>query len=242
MHNNLQPREALSCFVCGGKQFSLREVLWEELISEWELSTEETGYMNRQQGLACARCASNLRSIVLAKAILDYCGSSGTLYEFVTSNELSRTLRLVELNPAGNLTFLLSRMPGHQLCSYPEYDLMDLALDDNFLDLIVHSDTIEHIPDPLQGLRECWRVLKPGGACCFTAPTVVGRMTRSRDGMKPSYHGKPGEGGDDLMVHTEFGADIWTYILRAGFQECRIINVEYPAGLAFMAIKHPSGA
>ena len=46
-------------------------------------------------------------------------------------------------------------------------------------DLVVHSDTLEHVPDPVRALQECRRVLRPLGACCFTVPIVVGRLTRS---------------------------------------------------------------
>ena len=37
----------------------------------------------------------------------------------------------------------------------------------------------------------CRRVLKPEGALCFTVPKIVGRLTRSRDGLPKSYNGDP---------------------------------------------------
>ena len=55
------------------------------------------------------------------------------------------------------------------------------------------------------------------GRCIFTVPIVVGRMSRTRTGLKNSYHGTPGQGGGDYIVHTEFGADVWRYVVEAGF-------------------------
>jgi hypothetical protein len=36
-------------------------------------------------------------------------------------------------------------------------------------------------------------------------------------------------------VHTEFGADAWITVLGAGFSNCTIVAIEYPAGLALIA-------
>jgi hypothetical protein len=54
--------------------------------------------------------------------------------------------------------------------------------------------------------------------------------------MARSYHGAPGEGKTDYLVHTEYGADAWRHVIEAGFSECRIISVEYPSALALVAI------
>ena len=35
-------------------------------------------------------------------------------------------------------------------------------------------------------------------------------------------------------MQTEFGADAWTGLLRAGFTTCEIISYRYPAGLALV--------
>jgi hypothetical protein len=38
-----------------------------------------------------------------------------------------------------------------------------------------------------------------------------------------------------MLVHTEFGADVWTYVLGVGFSSCELVPVAYPAGLAIIA-------
>jgi hypothetical protein len=55
--------------------------------------------------------------------------------------------------------------------------------------------------------------------------------------MPPSYHGS--EAQPIYLVHTEYGADAWKHVIRAGFQECRIFSLEYPAALALVGVKAP---
>jgi hypothetical protein len=73
------------------------------------------------------------------------------------------------------------------------------------------------------------------GACIYTVPIIVGRLTRSRAGLKKSYHGTLEEVGSDFIVHTEFGADAWIYPLQAGFRSARIHAFELPTALAIEA-------
>jgi SAM-dependent methyltransferase len=145
------------------------------------------------------------------------------------------TLGILELNGAGGLNPVLERGTDHRCLRYPDIDLMRLDLSDGDCDLVVHSDTLEHVADPVTALGECRRVLRPGGLCIFTVPVIVGRLSRSRDGQAPSYHGDRQSRSPDLLVRSEFGADVWTYVLRAGFSSCAFHAVEFPAGLALAA-------
>ena len=43
------------------------------------------------------------------------------------------------------------------------------------------------------------------------------------------------QAGEDFRVHTEFGADAWTWCLRAGFDAVTITAIEYPTALALTA-------
>lgn len=223
------------CPVCGGTRFTDQQVLWPELISAWQLSDSEVRYINRQQGYCCQGCGSNMRSMALADAIVKAFGYRGPLEKFCRSSERSG-LKVLEINTAGTLNKYLELMPGHYLVSYPQYDITKLAFDSNIFDLVIHSDTLEHVDYPETALLECRRVLKEGGRCFFTIPIIVGRLSRSRSGLPDSYHGCSKEKASDLLVQTEFGADFWTTVLSAGFKSCKIHCLEYPAGLAVEAI------
>src|SRR5437773_3777614 len=165
--------------------------------------------------------------MALAHAILRAYRVGGRFRGFVLKRPW---LRILEVNPAGQLTQFLRRFPRHRLVSYPDVDLMDLPFGDSTFDLVVHSDTLEHLPDPVRGLAESRRVLRPGGVSCYTVPIVVARNTVERGDRPPSYHGVASS--PEHRVYTEYGADAWTQAVRAGFPECRIVALEYPAGLA----------
>ena len=230
-----KPGKVTRCVVCGSDDLHYVEELSAALVGEWELSDIEAAYVNRQQGLQCLRCGSTLRCMALAAALLRHCGGIGTFAEFSASPAAQR-LRVLEINEAGGVTPFLAKWPGHVFVKFPEVDMQRLPHADNAFDLVVHSDTLEHVPDPLQGLAECRRVLQVGGACVFTVPIIVGRLTRSRAGLAPSHHGNPAD-GNGYLVHTEFGADAWTWPLAAGFSECRIVSLEHPAAHALIAIR-----
>jgi len=226
-----------ACPCCGSNDFKQIDVLWDELVSIWQLSPHEIAYINRQQGFRCVGCGSRLRSMALAASLLNYFQSTDTFSQFVESNDIAKSLLLLEINEAGQLTQFLEKLPHYVLGAYPDIDMQSILYPENSFDVVVHSDTLEHIPDPVKGLAECQRVLRPGGICAFTVPVVVDRLTRSTKGRKPSYHGGGGSSAEDFRVHTEFGADVWKMVIDAGFSEYRLFSFEYPAGLVHFAVK-----
>jgi SAM-dependent methyltransferase len=49
-----------------------------------------------------------------------------------------------------------------------------MPLQSESVDVIVSVDTIEHVHRPADFLRECHRVLRPGGSAVFTTPCLLG--------------------------------------------------------------------
>lgn len=81
-------------------------------------------------------------------------------------------------------------------------DLQQLSLDDESCDIVVTSEVLEHVPDPIAAEREIVRVLQRGGYYVFTVPldpygaadTILAE--RLADGSlrfhgAPVYHGDP---------------------------------------------------
>ena len=222
------------CNVCGGLEIIDSIVLWPELISTWQISQVEVNYINRQQGTHCKNCGSNLRAMGLSAAILREYKYYCTLNQFCLSQS---KIDILEINQAGLLTQFFKKHKSHKLIEYPEFDMLDLKIDAESYDLVVHSDTLEHIPYPARALSECYRVLRATGICIFTVPIILNRMNRSRIGLEPSYHGQSGVLANDQLVYTEFGANIWQVVIEAGFSSCELYAFEYPAALTIIARK-----
>ncbi len=224
------------CTVCGSCEFSYHDVLWQGLIDEWELSAEEAAYIDVQQGFTCTSCGANLRAMTLAKGICGSQGWPGKLKDWL-STESAHRMQLLEINDAFTLGRHWRGLPGYRFVQYPEVDMRWLPFQDSTFDLVVHSDALEHVEQPVVALKECHRVLKPGGTLAFTVPVIIGRLNRTRQGLPASYHGRPGDHLEDHRVETEFGADVWTTVLEAGFSNCKLLTLVYPASIAVVAEK-----
>jgi SAM-dependent methyltransferase len=61
-------------------------------------------------------------------------------------------------------------MPGSCVDGISNQDVQKLTFEDSTLDVITSNQVFEHVPDDVLGFRECYRVLKPGGALIFTIP------------------------------------------------------------------------
>ena len=225
------------CPVCGGDRFAHEPVLWPELIEQWELSPEEVAYIDLQQGFCCTACKNNLRTMTLAAAMTKAFGFDGSLKDFCRNDPGIRQLTVIEINPAKNLSPFLQALPKHALHSFPQLDLQQMSFPDSSIDVILHSDTLEHVPNSKRALEESRRVLKPGGHLFYTIPIVIGRLTRTRQDLPASYHGRPGVERADCVVQKEYGADFWCEIFEAGFREISLTSLIFPASVAIHAIK-----
>lgn len=235
--------------MCGGQTFKYHPVLWKSLIEEWELSEDEAEYINYQQGYCCEACGSSIRTMALAKAIIntyDQKKPSLIFTDFINTR-IFKKLRILEINETGlhsylakNISPSFSRflyLSKYKYIEYPEYDMTHLNLKSESFDLIIHSDTLEHFSNPLKALKETLRVLNVNGKTIFTVPIVLKRLSRSRESLKASYHGSEDDLKCDHKVYTEFGSDAWNYLANAGFSKCSFYNFCSPSGIAIIGEK-----
>jgi SAM-dependent methyltransferase len=225
------------CPVCGGNQFTREPVVWPELIEQWKLSPDEVAYIDLQQGFCCTNCKNNLRTMTLAAAVTRAFGFEGSFKDFCRNDPGVRQLAVIEINPAKNLSPFLQVLPKHALHSFPQLDMQRMSFADSSIDVIIHSDTLEHVADSKAALKESQRVLKPGGHLFYTVPIVIGRLTRTRRGLPPSYHGRPGVNRTDCIVQTEYGADFWCEVFEAGFAQVTLTSLIFPAAVAISVTK-----
>jgi SAM-dependent methyltransferase len=150
----------------------------------------------------------------------------------------TRALRVAEINPIDGLHDQLVRLPqftgsdydpaqesGTPSASARSEDLTRLSYADSSFDLVLTSETLEHVSDLDAALREIHRVLAAGGRHVFTVPQLPGMPeTFSRSVTLPdgSIHDLAPRiahpGGDwGYPVFTEFGADLPELLERVGF-------------------------
>ena len=233
------------CRVCGrfGPMLYRRWVIPPRLEQLWGLSPRLAEALARKESNDCFRCGAKLRARRLARVLLDRfpIGSppapARSVADWVVDPAI-RDLRVAEINVVEGLHGVLGRLPRHAYSEFREClapgevlegvrseDLGRLTYPDESFDLVLTSETLEHVPDLEAALREVRRVLVPGGWHLFTVPLLPGvAATFARTVVRPDgtleHRATPirHPGGDvDYLVFTEFGADLPELLRAAGF-------------------------
>ena len=248
-----------SCICCGksGWWFK-RKVLWPTLISEWELSSRNVALLDERDGRRCHWCGMALRHQILMSAIIrvfsEKLPEPANSFMELVGKQSFRLLRIAEINSAGDMHQTLKNLPhlhyseyGSKNSAIRSEDITALSYADDFFDLVITSDTLEHVPDVRTALAETRRILKPGGYHIFTTPVLWDRpLTKTRARIssgslehlaKPSYHGDRQNRNEDYLVFHEFGADFVELAKNAGFEMDVMADPSNPLNVAFIARK-----
>lgn len=96
------------------------------------------------------------------------------------------------------------------------FDLHEIPLEDNRFDVIFCNHVMEHVIDPLQCMKELYRVMKPGGWGIMQVPQDFSRETTFEDPAitSPEDREKHYWQKDHLRL---FGRDYPDWLRRAGF-------------------------
>ena len=124
------------------------------------------------------------------------------------------------------LTIIPAAWPAQTVGGVRSEDLTRLTYPDASFDLVLTSETLEHVPELSAALREIRRVLVPGGRHIFTIPQVPSvPKTFARSIVRPdgSIEDRAPRichpGGDvGYPVFTEFGADVQDVFVQSGFE------------------------
>lgn len=130
-------------------------------------------------------------------------------------------------------------------------NLLNLSFADNSIDLLMHFDVLEHIPDPRHGLLEIYRVLRNGGRMIFTCPffhNLEENIVRSRvvDGeikhlLPNAYHGNPiSNEGSLVYIHPSWEVIDW--LREIGYSKVKFgINYSPLEGIFSNGCPYPDG-
>jgi len=234
------------CIVCGRFRPMLyrRRVIPRRLEEMWGLAPRLAEALARKESCDCSHCGAKLRGRRIASVLLSLYGVGNppapvrTLARWVEQPEI-QALRIAEINRIDGLHQQLARLPhfsgsDHDPASNPgapgggvrSEDLTHLSYPDGCFDLVLTSETLEHVPDLEAALREIHRVLNSGGRHVFTIPLLPGigetfaRSIVLADGTIEDRSPRISHPGGDwgYPVFTEFGADLPALFERAGFE------------------------
>jgi SAM-dependent methyltransferase len=247
------------CAACNftGKQ-KAKKVLWDDLINEWELSTQWVDWFNLREGKYCVNCRCCARTHQLSVGILQevnlMVAEEFTNLDSAFKNYKVQALHIAEINSLGNIHPFLAQSPNLRYSEFLSADLAirsenleSLSYNDDFFDLVLTSETLEHVPDIDKAFSEIHRVLKPGGKHIFTTPVVWDRPnTRIRAFMEdgkvmnvfpPSYHGSKTKNQSDYLVFYEFGQDLVARCEKAKFHVELLSDKENASLVTFITTK-----
>ena len=212
----------------------------------WFVQPEQVeGWANLTEGMLCD-CGLNGRMRGVLGVVDEVLACAGSEHPAVVFERLTPMFRPLSWRMPG-LTG--SEYLGEGLVSgdYVECDGQSVrhesmqcsSYGEGTIGLVLHFDVLEHVPDPVAALRECYRILQPGGWLAFSTPFYEDLTTsicraRLSDGMlvhhlPAVYHGNPVDDGGAL-VFTQFGCDIFEMVSSVGF-------VEIEARLAFNPVE-----
>jgi len=242
----LRHRRYARCLICGrfGPMLYRRRVIPRRLEELWGLTPRLAEALARRESCDCAWCGGKLRARRLAQVLLQTypVGTpprpARSVADWVRHPE-ARALRVAEINRIDGLHEVLGTLPhlaasdftpdaapGATAGGVRSEDLTRLSYPDGAFDLVLTSETLEHVPDLGAALGEIRRVLVPGGRHLFTVPrlpdvaTTFARASLGEGGAVVHHATRICHPGGDTgyPVFNEFGADCLDLFRRAGFE------------------------
>jgi len=102
---------------------------------------------------------------------------------------------------------------GHRV-SWAVGSIQDIPVADAAFDTVISCETIEHVVEPMQAMREIHRVLRPGGRLLLTTPNYLGPMGLYRGYLRVRGR-RYTEGGQPICHLTSLPRTL-TWMQRAG--------------------------
>ena len=186
---------------------------------------------NEETGVRCLRCGASPVHGSLGRALQRHVGNLAgrDACELSARGPLAAHLRK-HAHGVALSEYFADLQPGGIRAGVRCEDVQQLSYADESFDLVTHTEVLEHVPDDARAFAELRRVLRLGGWMLFTVP-LYGAATleraRVRDGAiehlaPPVYHGDPARGGEPVLAFRDYGHDIASRLLAAGFAQAWI--------------------
>jgi len=220
------------CYTCSTKRKFVTDYSYAVVFENGEKKP------NWREHLLCPGCGLNnrMRAAIQIFEQLLHGSKQPAIYITEQTTPLFRWLSDQYINVEGS-EYLGNDIP-YGMCDnrgIRNESLTQLTWEDNIFDVILSFDVFEHIPDYRKALKECARVLRPGGILLFTVPFVSAEeknMVRAHvtdDGsiehlLPPEYHGDPVNQAGCLAFY-HFGWELLEEVRNYGF--CQVEALFY---------------
>lgn len=126
-------------------------------------------------------------------------------------------------------------------------DAQDLKFEENVFTTVIMAEVLEHLKDPLKGLREAYRVLKPNGRLILTTRNlwaIIYFKRAFRERRLKAYLGNilsecwnEAEANNDWHLRFRPGY-LLKLIRKANFQICQFKALDFVLGRPFLRLTH----
>lgn len=215
-----------TCEVCGQ--------LARFLYSSWAMppglarafrSKEVRDAYRRRESMWCASCGASARERGLWQVILEHYAADARSTRELVEEAGFASLRIAEINRLNAGHHFLERVSRVVYSQYPDEDIQALSYASGSFDLVITSETLEHVPDYRLALLETRRVLTDGGRHIFTVPLRPDLpASQDRTHMAPIHHGVPPgplallrRPTDDMLARHDFAWDLIDVVADSGF-------------------------
>ena len=238
---SLYSKKEMICNVCGKKSFPLYDFPNLKLRNEHRIEI-------LRETLQCRVCLSTMRHRSLVEKFLNHVGIANAR-DLISVNEISKNdlskISILDTDAFSPMSKILRGHPNYFVSSFSSdkplntllgenhynINLECIGFPDNFFDLILTSDVMEHVRDIDTAHFEIARILKPGGKYIFTVPYdsncddehLLIEVNEGGDKylVPPQYHGDPVNGG--IVAYRVFGQRIFKDLQNIGFE----VKLEY---------------
>jgi len=215
------------CEVCGQHvRFIYSRWAMPTRLSRDFRSAEVREAYRRRESMWCNACGASARERGLWRVLIQHYGQGATSARTLAGEPEFIGLRIAEINRLNAGHQFLAASPHVTYSEYPEEDIQALSYPSDSFDLVITSETLEHVPDFRRALKETRRILRSGGRHVFTVPLRPDLpSSQNRQELEPIHHGVPPgplallrRPTDDMLARHDFAWDFLDEVRASGFR------------------------
>jgi SAM-dependent methyltransferase len=202
-----------------------------------QIRPEDGGWSDLRERIVC-ECGMNGRMRMLYNAIVSELGLLGVSSQILIFEQITPFYRMLHDRFGSNVIgceYVSQDIRSGMIVETPwgpvrHEDMCKCSITSDTVDIILHSDILEHVYDWKAALVENLRVLRPGGRLLFSTPAFEIEQHQTRALVSPTgvinllaaaYHGNP-MSAEGSLVFTDFALSLVDDLRSIGFSHAEI--------------------